>query len=276
VVDPNPRLEEATFIAFDTETTGLYPVAGRLVEIGGVRFAFDRSEVAVFEQLIDPEMSIPPDAQAVNQISDDMVRGMPTVDRVLPSFIDFLGSPANILLAHNAAFDLEFIGVDMLRLGLPLPGHATVDTCTLARTAVPNQPSYALQSLGVMLGQGAAQRHRALADARLTRDVFLALIRRLPGVKTAGDLVRLVPPFSFEVARAYLAAAPEGFEALGGAIARKQTVTIDYDEGGGGPGPRIIVPRAVLRSGPSIYLAAYSHTDHKEMIFRFDRIRALL
>jgi DNA polymerase-3 subunit epsilon len=275
MLDPELSLGHANFIAFDTETTGLYPVAGRLVEIGAVRFGLDGEDVAVFEQLIDPEMTIPPDAQAVNQISDEMVYGMPTVDKVLPAFMDFLGSADSILLAHNAPFDLDFIGVDMLRLGLDLPRHMVVDTCALAQSVMPGLVTYRLASLSVMLGVADQQMHRALGDARLAKGVFLALLGRVPQVSTVGDLAELVPPLSFERVRAYLAKPPEGLGVIEDAIRSHGVIAIVYDGGTKGLEPREVTPRAILRSAGYTYLAAYCHSDEKEKMFRLDRIRSL-
>jgi DNA polymerase III alpha subunit (gram-positive type) len=46
------RLTDITFLAFDTETTGLHPIIHRLVEVGAVRFRLDGHELATFETLI--------------------------------------------------------------------------------------------------------------------------------------------------------------------------------------------------------------------------------
>jgi DNA polymerase III subunit epsilon len=78
------RLSEVTFLAFDTETTGFYPIMHRLVEVGAVRFRLDGRELATFEQLIDPHIPIPPNVQRVHGITDTMVRGQPTIHRTLP------------------------------------------------------------------------------------------------------------------------------------------------------------------------------------------------
>ncbi len=78
------------FIAFDLETTGTVPGVDQIVEIGAVRF-IDGQPEAIFATLIDPLRPIPPGASAVNGISDDMVRGKPLIDSVLPSFAEFCG-----------------------------------------------------------------------------------------------------------------------------------------------------------------------------------------
>ena len=208
MVSPDLKIAEAAFIAFDTETTGLYPVSARLVEIGATRFGPGGDEIAVFEQLIDPETDIPPDAQRVNHITDEMVRGQPTVEAVMPRFIDFLGSPDTILVAQNAPFDVGFIGVDLIRLGLAFPLNLIFDTKLIAQALLPLLPSYSLVNLGAMLGVSMGQEHRALSDARLTRDVFLALLEKAPAVKTIADLGRVAQPIKFESSRIYEAQPP--------------------------------------------------------------------
>lgn len=40
-------LSEAEFVAFDLETTGLFPVVNRIVEFGAVRFRMQRKEISL-------------------------------------------------------------------------------------------------------------------------------------------------------------------------------------------------------------------------------------
>jgi DNA polymerase-3 subunit epsilon len=272
---PDLELEDATFIAFDTETTGLYPVASRLLEIGAVRFDAAGEPISVFEQLINPEMPIPPDAQAVNHISDEMVRDQPTVDRVIPTFIDFLDGLDNILVAHNAPFDLEFIGVDMIRLGLVLPRHLVFDTVLLAQAIMPGLASYRLASLVTVLGVALPQYHRALSDAELVKDVLLALLSRDRRIRTVADLAAVTPPLTFEASRIHQVDPPAGLDLLGKAIAENLQVEIVYAGGSKGSEPRKITPRAVLRHRGYAYLAAFCHLDGKEKMYRLDRIGGL-
>jgi DNA polymerase III epsilon subunit-like protein len=46
-----PRLTDITFLAFDTETTGLFPIMHRMVEVGAVRFRLDGRELETFHTL---------------------------------------------------------------------------------------------------------------------------------------------------------------------------------------------------------------------------------
>jgi DNA polymerase III epsilon subunit family exonuclease len=267
------QLEDATYITFDTETTGLYPVASRLIEIGAVRFNLDGEEISVFEQLIDPGMSIPPDAQAVNHITDDMVSGQPEVDQVLPAFLDFLGDTSNILIAHNAGFDMGFISVDLARMGLPLPRHIVLDTVRLARSLVPGLPSYSLHALMIMLGIEPVQEHRALADARLTKEVFRELLRRNPEIRTLRQLARAASAQPFRPSRRRLVQPPPGYEDLVGAVKGQASVEIVYTGGSRGEEPRSLSAHAFIQAGGYIYLAGRCHIDGQNKMYRLDRIK---
>jgi DNA polymerase III epsilon subunit-like protein len=203
-----------------------------------------------------------------------MVRGQPTIEAVMPRFIDFLGSQDTILLAQNAPFDIGFIGVDMIRLGLAFPAHLIFDTKLLAQALLPGLPSYSLVNLAAMLRIAMGQQHRALADARLTRDVFLALLGKVSAVKTIEDLGRLAPPIMFESSRIYEARAPRGFEDLAVAIESRHPIVMVYEGGTRGEEPREVTPRAILGYGGIVYLAAFCHGDAREKVYRIDRIRS--
>ena len=69
------------FIAFDLETTGIQPKTDAIIEIGAVRFHGNKT-VGTFCTLINPGRPIPPEASAVNGITDDMVAGSPGIETV--------------------------------------------------------------------------------------------------------------------------------------------------------------------------------------------------
>ena len=64
--------DTAVFVAFDTETTGLDPASGRIVEIGAVKFD-RRGIIARYNALINPEMTMPEEAGKVNGMTDVML-----------------------------------------------------------------------------------------------------------------------------------------------------------------------------------------------------------
>jgi DNA polymerase-3 subunit epsilon len=146
------------------------------------------------EQLVDSESPIPPEVTRILGITNAMVRGKPTVGNVLPKFLDFPGGPETILLAHNASFDLDFLGIAAAKLGIPLPAHCVVETLYLARTCLRGVANHRLETVAVHLGDAAREDHRSLSDSRLIMGVFEEILGCKPGLRTLGDLFRLTSP----------------------------------------------------------------------------------
>jgi DNA polymerase III epsilon subunit family exonuclease len=267
------RLDEVTFIAFDTETTGLTPIVNRLVEVAALCFRLDGRELATFQQLIDPRTAIPDEARRVHGITDTMVRGQPPIDVVLPSLLDFLGTDDGILLAHNAPFDLGFLGLALARLRMNAPPHCLFDTLDLTRRLYPTWPSHALERVAISLKLTTGTQHRALADARLVKEIFLKILGSRPMVRTVADLARLSPPLTFADAPVFPIAPPARFAALAMALAEHCAVTIEYASGGRGTWVRRITPSLVLQAHGLAYVIAHCHRDGFEKTFRLDRIQ---
>ena len=82
-----------------------------------MRFRLDDHELATFQTLIDPHIPLPLEVQQVHGITDHMVRRQHTVEQVLPRFIEFLGAPDTILLAHNAPLDFGFLAIGPHTIG---------------------------------------------------------------------------------------------------------------------------------------------------------------
>lgn len=273
---PHDRpLTELEFVAFDLETTGLFPVINRIVEFGAVRFRLDGRELGTWEQLVDPECLIPPEVTDIHGITDAMVRGQPTLVQALPGFLDFLGPPDTVLLAHNAAFDLGFLNFAAAKNGLTLPTNPVIDTLDLARTCVRGVTSHRLEALAVYLGLATSVDHRALLDSRLVRQLFTHLAGHLEQFRTVEDLFRLSPPLTAHDSGTHLTEPPVGLEDLAVAISEHRTVMIVYDGGMRGPANRRITPRAMLQSNGRQYLVAYCHAANLEKTYRLDRIRGI-
>ena len=167
-------------IAFDIETTGLYPEQGdRIVEIGAVPIV--GTEVLLehgFEALINPGIPISPDISSINGITDDMVRDAPPLESVLPDFLHFIGDQP--LIAHNASFDVGFISHYMRKTGAPLLKNPIIDTLELSRKAFPHARTHNLDALlhRLHITYSSEQRHRSMGDAYLTGLAYLKLTKQ--------------------------------------------------------------------------------------------------
>lgn len=164
------------FVAFDLETTGVNPVTDMIVEIGAVKFEGARP-VEGYGTLVNPGCSIPPEASAVNGISDDMVRGKPLVQDVLADFAEFCGDLP--LVAHNAPFDYKFLLSDIELHRAKAPRGLVLDTLPLARRIFPGLPNYKLWTLVRHFKFPSGTFHRAEEDSSYCGLLFAKIIETL-------------------------------------------------------------------------------------------------
>lgn len=164
------------FIAFDLETTGIQPRTDAVVEIGAVRF--DESEpVDTFCTLINPGRPIPPEASAVNGITDDMVADQPTIKSVLSDLADFCGELP--LVAHNAPFDFKFLNKAVEDHKARAPAGIVLDSCALARILFPGMINYKLGTLVSHFGFPPGNFHRAEIDSVHCGRLFARILETL-------------------------------------------------------------------------------------------------
>lgn len=164
-------IDEIEFTIFDTETTGLEPASGdRIIEIAGIRFR-GRVEIAEFQTLVNPNRPISEAAFQVNRITQDMLKGAPGIELVMPKFLSFI--QGSCLCSYNAGFDLEFLNNELKLLGKSvLEGIVVVDILKMARRLLPDLERYALINVAQGLGFKTQQMHRAFSDVELTLGVF--------------------------------------------------------------------------------------------------------
>lgn len=167
------------FTVFDTETTGLDPRRGdRIIEIAGVRVENGViSPEKTFVELVNPERTIPWEAKQVNKISDDDVANAPTIDLVLPKFLQF--AAGSILVAHNASFDMGFLEHEKECCW----GYVEIPECLctmrLSQSLFPREFRHNLDALSLRLGlKMPSDRHRAMPDVLLTAQAFLTMIEK--------------------------------------------------------------------------------------------------
>lgn len=193
-------LRETTFVVVDLETTGGRTkssggtVPDAITEIGAVKV---RGGVVLgeFATLVDPQRSIPPQIVQLTGITTAMVCDAPTIDSVLPMFLEFAGNA--VLVAHNAGFDIGFLRAAAQQCDIAWPPPQVLCTVRLARRVLSREeaPSVRLASLARLFAVATQPTHRALDDARATVEVLHALIERVgnQGVHTYADLRSYLP-----------------------------------------------------------------------------------
>jgi DNA polymerase-3 subunit epsilon len=163
-------------IVFDTETTGLSPNDGhRLVEIGCVEIVNRCETGRTFHKYINPERSMPSEAEAVHGLSAIFLSDKPCFHEIVDELVEFLGDAP--LIAHNASFDFTFLNWELENCGRePVPMSRMVDTLAMARARHPGA-KHSLDALCTRYGVDRSQRikHGALLDAELLTQVYVEL-----------------------------------------------------------------------------------------------------
>jgi len=182
------RLLDLSFTVFDTETTGVEPSAGdRIISIGAVRIVNGRLlKQEVFEQLVDPQRSVPRDSIRIHGIKPADVAGQPTLREALPGFHRFCED--TVLVAHNAAFDMRFLELGESETGVRFT-QPVLDTLLLSAIVHRNLADHSLEAIAERLGVPVIGRHTALGDAMVTSEIFLKLAALLVehGIVTLGQ-----------------------------------------------------------------------------------------
>lgn len=167
-----------SFIAFDFETTGLSSDA-KIIEIGAVKVQ-DGYLVSRYSSLVDPEVVIDPFITSITGISNEMVRGKPTIAELLPSFREFCGNLP--MVAHNASFDCRFLTRESEANGFYFDNEL-FDTLSFARKILSKQPSYKLGALTALLGIPLNDAHRAWCDAEACARLYMVLKAKADSLK---------------------------------------------------------------------------------------------
>jgi DNA polymerase III subunit epsilon len=107
--DFRPETDTKIGIVLDVETTGLDTGRDEVIELAMVKFAYSADDrisgvVDVFQALQEPSFPITPEITELTRITNEMVVGQ-AID---PLAVDRFAADANIIVAHNSAFDRKF------------------------------------------------------------------------------------------------------------------------------------------------------------------------
>ncbi len=177
---------DSDYVVFDLETTGFSPVKEKIIEIGAVKVC--HGEITDrFSTFVNPGIPIPFRIEQLTGIRDADVMDAPMIETVLPEFLAFC--EGSVLVAHNAGFDMSFIGENTRRQGLPC-AYTYVDTVGIARLLLHDQAKHTLDAVAKRLGVSLEHHHRAVDDAEATAEILIRFLPMLEkeGVHTLSDI----------------------------------------------------------------------------------------
>ena len=160
------------FVALDLETTGLNSSVDAITEIGAAKFNLQGDAIESFQTFVNPNRSIPQAIEQLTGITNKDVENAPQISDVLTPLINFIGDAA--IVGQNIKFDLAFLA----NASIEFP-NINYDTWELSSILFPRASHLDLSSLAELVGVEHNSAHRALADAAVTRDVFLKLLELL-------------------------------------------------------------------------------------------------
>lgn len=274
ILDKN--LKELEFVVFDLETTGLFPVSSKIIEIGAVKFNLN-GKLDTFETLIDPEILISPDSMSIHGITDSMVKNKPLIKDVIPQFFDFIKD--SVIIAHNSAFDAGFISYNSSKNDLATPDNIILDTLTLSKKYIKNPPNYKLGTLIDFLNIAVPKDksfHRALFDAECSMNLFFEIIKNsvnkeetklkdfITGSKKISFASVIEDNSTFEISSDY--------DSIKEAIKDHNKLNIEYKRFDGEVSKRDITPISFIKVNKKIYLEAYCHLRNEKRSFRLNKI----
>lgn len=187
-------INKDTFVCFDCEATGLDPKKDRIIEIAVAIFTFDEI-IESREDLINPGIEIPEHTIEIHHITDEMVRGKPSIKGVLSDYLSLIGD--HIVIGHGIPYDLTLLDSEAKRFNTPsrLSKNRFLDTLRMARL-YGESPTNSLESLRKHFNIAAEGAHRAMSDVIVNIEVFKYLSKKF---KTTEELLlRLEKPIALK------------------------------------------------------------------------------
>jgi DNA polymerase-3 subunit epsilon len=171
--DDDPGSLKRLGLIVDIETTGLDPAGDRIIELACLPFHFS-SEGVLYDVLPgyagfeDPGQPLHEEVVRLTGITDDQLRGQKLDEQA----VTMLAAPANLIIAHNAAFDRCFLE-RRFPLFVDKPWACSIGQVPWAEEGLGSTKlDYLLNRCGFFFDD-----HRAMADCRA---VLHLLSLRLP------------------------------------------------------------------------------------------------
>lgn len=155
------------YIVLDFETTGFKPETSKIIQVGAIRYRNDE-KISEFSSFVYVD-EIPEKITKLTGITIDQCECAPELSDIMPQLLKFIGS--DIIVAHNAPFDLAFLTYNMNELKLPSQIFAYIDTLKLARKKIVGVQSYKLPTLKKFLRLDYAS-HLADQDCYVCHEVY--------------------------------------------------------------------------------------------------------
>lgn len=270
-------MQDVCVVAFDTETSGAWPISSEVVEFGAIKWK-NGKYISEMNILIKPSNG--PLHQSnidIHGITNEMLEDKLVFSHHARDIADYF-SDADYCVAHHAPFDMGFLSFEFERAKTFPNLPNALCTSLLSRKLVQGTENHKLQTLIKHFGIFSERAHRAQDDAQACLEVFFKIceiykktnadfrisdFERIQGKKLAWNNFRLLTSSSQII--------PQLYEA----ILSRRLVDIVYEAGQLKGKVRSVFPIGLVRSPDGDYLYAKCMIDHTNKRFMIDKISDL-
>ena len=204
--DPQQSIDEADYVAFDTELTGLDFKQDSIISIGAVKLQGTKiMPTRTFYRLVKPECALKNKSVVIHELTHTELECADDLIDVIADFVRFIGDA--VLIGHFVHIDLNFVNKPLQqRYGFTLKNGA-LDTATLHDWLYDNDSVFARHYQGMTMqsdlfamakkyGVERGKAHNAFSDAYITAQLFQRFVPFLPGcgIKNLKELLKIARP----------------------------------------------------------------------------------
>lgn len=262
-------LKEYSYVAFDTETSGAYPVGHDVVEFGAVKW-FQGQEVGRMQFLLKPRELMTDFIIGIHGITNDMVANAPLISEKILEIHDFFRG--SVVLAHHAPFDLGFLTIEFEKARLPLPMEPALCTSLLSRKLINGVENHKLQTLVKHLNIEGGQAHRAYDDAKSCLYVALDCFNKLGENATLSQAIKSQGKNLWWKDYALISVSESKIKILLEAIQTRKDIDLIYQGGSKKGETRRLTPIGIVRNPDGDFLQAHCHTEQTAKRYYLNRI----
>lgn len=166
----------STAIVFDTETSGLNSDVDRIIEIAATKLSLpDFKTIDKLHLYIRPAFLISEKITEITGITNEMLRSHEYEEDLFVQICEFFQEEPEVLVAHNAPFDIRFLTAMYSRNNKELKPTYVLDTLEMAKDLIPKEKTkdYKLGTLAELYGlTEGIQFHSAMDDTHVCSLLF--------------------------------------------------------------------------------------------------------
>jgi len=260
-------IREIDILAFDTETTGAYPVHDEIVEFGSVLFS-EGVVKSTYQSLFKPKEKMSDFIIKIHGITNEDVQNCDSINSQATTIYEQFQNAVS--LAHHAPFDIGFVSFLFEKNKLQLPRNPILCSSLLSRALIPNTTNHKLQTLVDELKLEGGTAHRAADDAKACLQVFLKCLEKLPTTATLKDVLKIQAKSLEWKYYSLLTSQRVMLIDLVKSIEEKKDLEIIY---GGSNSTRKLTPLGIVRSPDGDFLPAICHNSGEKKRFYLQKFK---